>query len=490
MKPSIQLSLGQHLTLTPQLQQAIRLLQLSTLELNQEIQQVLEGNPLLELDEPQDTQDTQEPPPDALYQSESTIGADTALKRDEIPEQLPVDTSWDVIYSTSSSKSGHRDDPVNYEAIHSQAINLQDHLRWQMSLTPFSEKDTAIATAIIDAIDDDGLLTSSLEEIQSNFKDHYHDDDSVDIEEIIAVLHRIQTFDPIGVGARNLGECLSVQLQHLPEDTPYLKHAKRIVSQHIELLGSHHYKQLMRITKLDESEFQQVLTLIQSLNPRPGASISDNRVEYIIPDVIAKKEKNRWLVELNPETIPKLRINGQYSALIKPRAANNPDNTFIKNHLNEARWFIKSLNSRHDTLLKVASKIVEKQQGFLDHGDEAMKPLVLNDIASELELHESTVSRVTTQKYIHTPRGVFELKYFFSSHVTTRAGGECSSTAVRALIKKLIAAENTQKPMSDNKIANLLKAQGINIARRTIAKYREAMQIRPSNERKRLSNKH
>lgn len=278
---------------------------------------------------------------------------------------------------------------------------------------------------------------------------------------------------------------LNPQLKQLPSDTPWLGQAKLVISHYLNLLANRDYAQLLRRSRLKEHELKEVIELIQSLNPRPGESIASSEPEYIVPDVIVKKEKDRWCVELNPEIAPKIRVNNSYASYIK-RADNSQDNTYLKDQLQEAKWFIKSLQSRNETLLKVASQIVTHQQGFLDYGDEAMKPLILHDIAEAVEMHESTISRVTTQKYMHTPRGIFELKYFFSSHVGTTSGGECSSTAIRAIIKKLVSAESAKKPLSDSKIADILEEQGINVARRTIAKYRESMNIPPSNERKRL----
>ena len=284
---------------------------------------------------------------------------------------------------------------------------------------------------------------------------------------------------------RDLGECLLLQLRQLPAKTPWLNEAKRLVSDYIDLLGSRDYSQLMRRMKLKEDDLRQVIELIQSLNPRPCSQISANEPEYVVPDVLVRKHNERWLVELNQEAVPRLRVNPQYAGFVR-RADTSADNTFMRNQLQEARWFIKSLQSRNETLMKVATQIVEHQRGFLDYGDEAMKPLVLHDIAEAVGMHESTISRVTTQKFMHTPRGIYELKYFFSSHVSTSEGGECSSTAIRAIIKKLVAAENQKKPLSDSKIAGLLEAQGIQVARRTVAKYRESLGIAPSSERKRL----
>jgi RNA polymerase sigma-54 factor len=307
----------------------------------------------------------------------------------------------------------------------------------------------------------------------------------LELDEVEAVLRQVQNFDPPGVASRDLGECMLMQLRQFDPDTPWREQAMQVVTEHLDLLAGHDYAQLMRRMKLGEEDMQRVIALIRSLNPRPGSHLSSQRTEYIVPDVYVRKHKGVWRVELNPDVAPKLRINSLYAGMIR-RADNSQDNNFLKDNLQEARWLLKSLQSRNETLLKVATCIVEHQRGFLEHGEEAMKALVLHDVAEAVEMHESTISRVTTRKYMHTPRGIFELKYFFSSHVSTASGGECSSTAIRALIKKLIAAEEPKKPLSDNKIASLLEQQGINVARRTVAKYREAMSIPPSNERKRL----
>ena len=307
--------------------------------------------------------------------------------------------------------------------------------------------------------------------------------------QVLAVLHRIQQFDPIGVGYRNLSECLLIQLNQFenPKELKLIINAKLIVKEYISLLGNRDYAQLMRKAKLKEAELRETIQVIESLDPRPGAKISPPSTTYIVPDVIVTKQvgPGKWKVELNPDTAPKIRINNDYASLVK-RADPSEENNYLRDNLQEARWFIKSLQSRNETLMKVATRIVEHQKGFLEYGEESMKPLVLHDIAEAVKMHESTISRVTTQKYMHTPRGIFELKYFFSSHVSTKGGGECSSTAIRAIIKKLVAAENARKPLSDSKITQLLEEKGINVARRTIAKYRESLSIPPSNERKRL----
>jgi RNA polymerase sigma-54 factor len=403
-----------------------------------------------------------------------------------MPDDLPVDSVWEDVFdgSTSYSQGAKDDERFEYERSNAQGKSLHEYLTWQLELTPFGETDRVIATALIDSIDDNGYLSTTIDDIYQGLD--FPEELEVEPSDVESVLHRIQCFDPIGVGARDLSECLSVQLRHMPTDTPYLKEAKILAEQYLGQLANRDFNFLVRHLKIQNDELQDIIRLIQSLNPRPGAQITDKEPEYIIPDVIVKKKKGRWTVELNPDTLPKIRINSQYAGMIR-RADNSDDNTYLKNHLQEARWFLKSLQSRNETLLKVAKCIVERQRGFLEYGDEAMKPLVLRDVAEAVEMHESTVSRVTTQKFMHTPRGIYEFKYFFSSHVSTTDGGECSATAIRAIIKKFLAAENPNKPLSDSKIAELLMKQGIKVARRTVAKYRESMAIPPSNERKRLT---
>ncbi|EIK54285.1 RNA polymerase factor sigma-54 [Stutzerimonas stutzeri TS44] len=501
MKPSLVLKMGQQLTMTPQLQQAIRLLQLSTLDLQQEIQEALDSNPMLEREEDGDDFGHADPMAEAADQntegsSNSQTSGDNLYEEpvhtadnleegdwgERIPSELPVDTAWEDIYQTSaSSLPSSDDDDWDFTTRTSSGISLQSHLLWQLNLAPMSDTDRLIATTLIDCINDQGYLEESLEEVLEALDPELE----VELDEIEVVLHRIQQFEPAGIGARNLSECLLLQLRQLPEQTAWLEQAKQLVSSYLDVLGNRDYSLLMRRMKLKEDELRQVIELVQSLNPRPGSQIEASEPEYVVPDVIVRKHNDRWLVELNQDAMPRLRVNAQYAGFVK-RADSSADNTFMRNQLQEARWFIKSLLSRNETLMKVATQIVEHQRGFLDHGDEAMKPLVLHDIAEAVGMHESTISRVTTQKYMHTPRGIYELKYFFSSHVSTAEGGECSSTAIRAIIKKLVAAENPKKPLSDSKIAGLLEAQGIQVARRTIAKYRESLGIAPSSERKRL----
>lgn len=493
--------------MTPQLQQAIRLLQLSTLDLQNEIQEALENNPMLEVTEdgsdadsgnfensqseqtksPETTPEIEKSPHEELNgsQNQDVITEGDPEWSNDIPTDLAVDTSWDDIYQSAPSGTGlSRPDSedFDYDSRRGTSESLQDYLTWQLNLTPMSSLDKIVGEAIIDAVGTNGMLVQSVEEIWQGLVGEFEE---LELDEVIAVLHRIQQFDPPGVASESVADCLLIQLRQLPGTVPGYDVAVRLVEQYLPLLGSRDFKQLMRKLKIKETELQDAIRIIQGLNPRPGEQIGDDTTEYVVPDVYVKKENNRWSVQLNPDIAPRLRINSDYASLVK-RADSSSDNTYLRDNLQEARWFIKSLQSRNETLLKVATCIVERQQGFLENGPEAMKPMVLHDVAEMVEMHESTISRVTTQKFMHTPQGIFELKYFFSSHVSTESGGECSSTAIRAIIKKLVAAENPRKPLSDSKITGLLEEQGIQVARRTIAKYRESLGIAPSNERKRL----
>lgn len=476
MKQGLQLRLSQQLAMTPQLQQAIRLLQLSTLELQQELQQALESNPLLEQIDTHEEIDNRE------TQDSETLDTADALEQKEMPEELPLDASWDTIY-TAGTPSGTSGDYIDDELPVYQGETtqtLQDYLMWQVELTPFSDTDRAIATSIVDAVDDTGYLTVPLEDILESMGD-----EEIDIDEVEAVLKRIQRFDPVGVAAKDLRDCLLIQLSQFDKTTPWLEEARLIISDHLDLLANHDFRTLMRVTRLKEDVLKEAVNLIQSLDPRPGQSIQTGEPEYVIPDVLVRKHNGHWTVELNSDSIPRLQINQHYASMCN-NARNDGDSQFIRSNLQDAKWLIKSLESRNDTLLRVSRCIVEQQQAFFEQGEEYMKPMVLADIAQAVEMHESTISRVTTQKYLHSPRGIFELKYFFSSHVNTEGGGEASSTAIRALVKKLIAAENPAKPLSDSKLTSLLSEQGIMVARRTVAKYRESLSIPPSNQRKQL----
>ncbi|MEM7078662.1 MAG: RNA polymerase factor sigma-54 [Pseudomonadota bacterium] len=491
MKQSLSLKLGQQLTMTPQLQQAIRLLQLSALDLQQEIQTTLESNPMLEIADEYNDEPIRldEGTAEADLEAEMPGPADDhgVAEQLETPmgEELPVDSKWEDVYSNMPSHlSAPPDNDFDILANKTEATTLADHLLWQLNLTPMAPTDTVIARTIIDAIDPAGLLVMSTEDLCQALYDP-SSEDPVRHEDVLAILEVIQDFDPIGVGARDLRECLLLQLDQLYVGTPWVAQARMLIEDHLDLLGAKDFSTLRRKTKLPESELAEAMALIRTLNPRPGSAIASEAADYIVPDVIVRKDRGRWVVELNNDTTPQVRITPAYERLLE-RSNSDKDKTYIRDNLAEARWFLKSLQTRHDTLLRVASKIVEVQRGFLDYGPEAMKPLILADIAEAVDLHESTISRVTSRKYMATPRGVFELKYFFSSHVGTNTGGEVSSTAIRALIEKLTAEENPRKPLSDSKIAAILKEQNINVARRTVAKYRESMSIPPSNERKQL----
>ena len=496
MKQSLQLRIGQSLTMTPQLQQAIKLLQLSSLELQTEIQETLDANPLLEQDDNlgeitlRERENIRENGADHEDITELRSSAETvAENRSEqtLPDDLAIDTGWDEIYdslptSPTQSQSIREDNRDMFENQAKAVDVLNEHLLWQLDCAHLSELDHEIGLAIVDSTDDSGYLTQPLEDIYAGLHALHEE---LELDEVEAVLHFVQHFDPIGVAARSPSECMAIQLGQYDLETPHLKKAMALVENYLEHLASNDFAVLKRRLQANDAELAEIIKLIQTTNPHPGHLVSENHAQYIVPDVYVKKIAGKWTVNINPENAPRLRINNQYAGLIK-RSDNSEQNTYLKDHLQEARWFIKSLQSRNDTLMRVAAAIVERQHAFLDYGEEAMQPMVLRDIAEKLELHESTISRVTTLKYMHTPRGILEFKYFFSSHVSTADGGECSATAIRAIIKKFVAAERADKPLSDNKIALLLGDQGINVARRTVAKYREAMQIPPSNERKRL----
>jgi RNA polymerase sigma-54 factor len=492
MKQSLDLRLGQHLTITPQLQQAIRLLQLSTIELQQEIREALETNPLLEEgadgeDARGETANGEEAPAETAADSENGEPTDLELDSVSVADAAP-DSDWEEGYEASSSSSTNRGDGErpDLDARNSKPQTLRDHLLWQMQMTPFSATDRRIAEALIDAINEDGYLTSKLDEIQQILARGADGVQTLNVEmdEIEAVLHHVQHFDPIGVGARDLAECLALQLKVLDPETPFLNEALALMTpEHLAALGARDYNQLRRSLKVTPETLHEAVQLIQRLNPRPGGTVQSSQSNYIAPDIIVRKTRGVWRADLNGEVAPRLRINNVYERMIQ-RGNSSAENRYLQDQLQQARWFIKSLNSRNETLLKVARTIVDRQRAFFDHGPEAMKPLVLHDIAEAVGMHESTISRVTTNKYMLTPRGIFELKYFFSSHVGTADGGACSATAIRSMIKKLIEGEPPNRPISDSKIAEILAGQGIHVARRTVAKYRESISIPPSNQRK------
>ena len=496
MKHKLQLRIGQSLKMTPQLQQAIKLLQLSSLELQTEIQQLLDSNPLLEqddnlseitlLDHESAREATAGGEDNSAYNlTSSRVSEDRAEQR--LPDELEIDARWDQIYDQypgqgSGSQASAADLRDLFENQSGEVDSLKQHLIWQLDCCRLSQTDYEIGLAIVDSINDNGYLTQPLEDIFEGLQSEF---ESLEYDEVEAVLHLVQHFDPVGVAARNPSECMQIQLSQYDAETPHLAKARLLVENYLEHLAGNDLALLRRRLQASPAELEQIIRLIQTTNPHPGHSISQNHAEYIVPDVYVSKKAGRWQVAINPDNAPRLRVNDRYAGMIK-RSDSSNDNTYLKDHLQEARWFIKSLHSRNETLLRVAEAIIERQHAFLDYGEEAMQPMVLRDIAEQLEMHESTISRVTTQKYMHTPRGILEFKYFFSSHVETADGGECSATAIRAIIRKLVAAEKPEKPLSDNKIAGFLAEQGIKVARRTVAKYREAMHIPPSNERKRL----
>ncbi|MFP5005827.1 RNA polymerase factor sigma-54 [Acinetobacter pittii] len=479
MKLSVGLKVANSLSLTPQLQQAIRLLQLSSLELEQEIQIQLDSNPLLEkIEEGSLTESL------AALENKESDDLTTELNADHLPDDLPVDTEWDDVYTHQSTALATPEFEEREDNRQVQ-LSLKEHILEQANLLHFSKIDQLIAYCIVDALDDKGFLDAEIEEIilaAQQLLNEMDIEEEIEEDEVLVVLKHIQRLDPLGIGSRNLAECLKIQLEFLPKDVEYLNEAKNLL-QYYELLIANDLNKLLKQTGLTKDQLKFAINLLKTLKPYPGMDFDKQESDYQIPDVVVSKKDLHWQVQLNPDVLPKLRINSFYSSMIR-RADQSEDNLYLRNQMLEAKNFIKSIDERHKTLLKVASCIVEHQKAFLEIGPEAMKPLVLRDVAEEVELHESTVSRVTTNKYMLTPRGLFELKYFFSSHVGTTAGGEASSTAIRAMIKKLVANENPRKPLSDNVIATLLKDEGIEVARRTVAKYRESLHIPSSSERK------
>jgi len=465
MKQSLQLRLHQQLTLTPQLQQSIRLLQLSTLELSQEISQMLQDNPLLER---LDGEERFESP------TAEAPAEEARPDRDDVYEEM----AWgDRAVTPSHGSGGDDDEDHDYQQADASHTNLHQHLCNQLSLTPMSVRDRQLVGLLIEALDEDGYLSASLEELTELFPA----DMEVDEAELGTALKLLQSFDPAGIGARDLGECLWLQLNTLPDGTPHLAIAKRMVREHLGLLAEREYGKLKKLFDLNDTEFIHLRQLVTSLNPRPGSDYAPLDTRYVTPDVFVKKLKGLWMVSLNAEAVPKLRINEMYASILR---GNKEGGGSLGAQLQEARWLIRNVQQRFETILKVSQAIVDRQRMFFEHGDVAMRPLTLKEIAEAVDLHESTISRVTTQKYMMTPRGLFEFKYFFGSSLATEEGGATSSTAIRALIKQFIDAETRSKPLSDNSIADLLGKQGFVVARRTVAKYRELMNIPPANQRK------
>ncbi|MDR0702238.1 MAG: RNA polymerase factor sigma-54 [Azoarcus sp.] len=475
MKPTLQLKLSQHLTLTPQLQQSIKLLQLSTLELNQEIERFLLENPMLERDDPGMSEPAPPPPPNLADDKENrNESAAEPASSDQSSYEEGID--WSNTGNGASSKND--DDDTDYNEIQAANTTLRDHLDAQVALSPLSDRDRMLVRFLIEALDDDGYLHQSLEDLCDLLPPEL----GFDLDDLAIALCHVQQLEPAGIGARSPQECLGLQLRAMPA-SPARDLALTVVEQHIELLAERNFAQIKRLAHCDDAALREAQTLIRSLDPHPGSRHSGEETRYVLPDVAVRKIRGRWVVFLNHEAMPRLRINQLYASLLRQ---NRDRSSGLAGQLQEARWLIKNVQQRFDTILRVSQAIVDQQRQFFDHGEVAMRPLTLREIANQLELHESTVSRVTTQKYMATPRGVFELKYFFGSHVATDTGGAASSTAIRALIRQLIDAEDRKKPLSDVKIAGLLGQQGIMVARRTVAKYREALNIPPVSLRKTL----
>ena len=458
MKQSLQLKIGQHLTMTPQLQQAIRLLQLPLLDLSAQIQESLEENVMLEMEDLPDVPKTS---------AETTAEIETIRAED----------SWQLSSMERIQDGGWNGEgrPIS-EFADESGQSLREHLLWQLELENFSPREALIGEALIDSINDDGYLTAAPEDIT----DFIAAEAGVSIKEIEQALNKVQRLDPVGIGARSLSECIVLQLRQLESATPGVELAISMATDFLPSIAAKEYGEIRRALRTSEEDFEVALALVKSCNPKPGLAVSPAAPEYVIPDVFVRKIDGRWQVEVSASGIPRLSVNQQYAKLLR----GSGDHAVLRTQLQEARWLVRSLEIRNETLMKVATCIVARQREFLEHGDEAMKPLVLRDVAETIGMHESTISRVTTSKYMHTPRGVFEFKYFFSSHLSTVDGEDQSSTSVRAKIRKLIGAENPAKPLSDNKIAALLADEGITVARRTVAKYREALRISSSSERK------
>jgi RNA polymerase sigma-54 factor len=480
LKPALQLRLGQQLTMTPQLQQAIRLLQLPVLELQAQIREALETNVMLESEDEAGSLETGEASLEPQYETPaSTSESSTESTEREQEVDLIDDPDWNDSQITGPSESpwsGDGDDSQDFSSARGET--LQEHLTWQLEMSRLNERDMRIGAAIIDAINDDGYVIEPLDEIARNLQPEI----VATVEEVERVLRHVQQMDPAGVGARSVSECIELQLRQLDPDTPGRDTALLIAANYLDEVADQQYPLLRRQLRVSEDEMEHALVLVRACQPRPGSSVHSVPAEYIVPDVFVRRTERGWAVEINPASLPRIRVNQSYAGLIGRSA----DHAMLRTQLQEARWLIRSLEIRNDTLLKVARCIVQRQSAFLENGDEYMQPMILKDVAEAVQMHESTISRVTTNKYMHTHRGVFEFRYFFSSHVAASDGTEMSSTAIRAKIKKLVAQEEPDKPLSDSRIADILSQEGVQVARRTVAKYREALGIPPSSERKRV----
>lgn len=496
MKPSLQLRVSQQLALTPQLQQSIKLLQLSTLELEQEIERVLAENPMLErADDPASDylrlstngglEPSQAAPAPAPAAESSQTEAEAAGGSDDTPEPDYVRDEFDNMdWTGDSGRVRDDDDERDYPQLAEAHTSLREHLLAQLRLTEASERDRALVSILIEELDHLGYLTTPLADIHTNLPAELN----VDLAELNTALSLLQSFDPTGVGATSLAQCLALQIRAIPDDGKFSpdvrKLANRIVSDNLPLLATRDFAKLKRKLRCDDQALKAARELIVSLDPKPGLRYDSESATYVVPDVIVKRTRNGWQAQLNPDVVPKLRLNADYAKVLKERRISSTG--AMGAQLQEARWLIKNIQQRFDTILRVSQAIVDRQKAFFTHGELAMRPLILREIAETLGLHESTVSRVTTQKFILAPTGTFELKYFFGSHVATESGGAASSTAIRALIKQLIQAEDPHQPLSDSRIAELLGEQGFVVARRTVAKYREALRIAPVGQRKSL----
>ncbi len=481
MKHSLQLRLSQHLTLTPQLQQSIRLLQLSTLELNQELERFLQDNPLLEREDGSAEAIPLSAGMNGPSQETQTVSESAPAPSDDAPAQSDGDVftgTREEVYGTGSGREDGDDD--DYPQLAAESPTLRNHLISQLALKNLTDRDRTLVTLLIESLDDDGYLGQDVTELQELLPEELQ----VEPEELQIALKHLQHLEPTGVGARNLAESLELQLLATPEATPFRAEALDVVRNHLEALAARDFTRLRKALRCDDACLRGLQKLITSLNPRPGREYASDDTRYVVSDVIVRKVKGVWMAALNPDAMPRLRINRLYADILS--RARSSGSQQLASQLQEAKWLIKNVQQRFDTILRVAQAIIDRQRHFFEHGEVAMRPLVLREIAEALELHESTVSRVTTQKFMHTPRGIFELKYFFGSHVTTDSGGSASSTAIRALIKQLVSAEDSHKPLSDSQLAEILGQQGIVVARRTVAKYRESLQILPVNLRKSL----
>lgn len=489
MKPALQLKLSQHLALTPQLQQSIKLLQLSTIEMQQELERYLLENPMLERDDDQGSESFVgaqqfDAPQTSEGEREQRVEREERDAREEREKDVPTapsdvdDDRWASDAGTFTGAGRDDDDDSDAQDIHGGTISLRDHLGWQLGMTQLSERDRGLVRFLIEALDDDGYLSSPLEELLETLPAEYE----IELDDLEIALNYIQSFDPTGIGARSPQECLALQLKVLPASAERTL-ALTIVEKHLELLAARDFAKIRRSTGCDDEALKAAHSLITSLNPRPGADFAQVEARYITPDVIVKKLKGQWTAYINPDAYPRLRINRLYAEILARQRRGNGN---LTGQLQEARWLIKNVQQRFETIHRVTQAIVDRQRQFFEHGEVAMRPLVLREIADILGLHESTVSRVTSQKYMATPRGIFELKYFFGSHVATDTGGACSATAIRALIKQLVGAEDGKKPLSDSQLSEILGQQGIVVARRTVAKYRESLSISPVNLRKTL----